>query len=263
MYMFKPIYDCITNGIITSANKDAASIFSVDPSTLSHLRRGTILTLKDRFCLLDNKESLTFVLIDYFSREEFVCVTNTTIFLHLGVKYSDNEAKYIYELRKERQKTASLNGRVLCLKENFHKINMENLTKTKSGSLFNDVAEHKKSVLKQRKVYNTLLNRIYYAIRAQSAIKSMRTMQLVGCDIPNFISHIESQFQKGMTWDNHGLGKECWHIDHIIPCNNFNLLREEDQKRCFNYQNLRPLWSTENVSRPKDGRDMFGYGLNI
>ena len=50
------------------------------------------------------------------------------------------------------------------------------------------------------------------------------------------------QFEPGMTWDNYGE----WQIDHIIPCSYFDLTKEENQRICFNYRNLQPLWASEN-----------------
>ena len=52
-----------------------------------------------------------------------------------------------------------------------------------------------------------------------------------------------------MSWDNHGFGDDKWHIDHIIPCSNFDLTKKEEQKKCFNYKNLQPLWQKDNLSK--------------
>jgi hypothetical protein len=52
---------------------------------------------------------------------------------------------------------------------------------------------------------------------------------------------------EGMTWNNNtGNG---WHIDHIIPCAAFDLTKSEEQKKCFHYTNLRPMWASENISK--------------
>ena len=48
-----------------------------------------------------------------------------------------------------------------------------------------------------------------------------------------------------MSWDNYG----DWHIDHIIPCAAFDLTDIEQQKKCFNYKNLQPLWAEENLKK--------------
>ena len=82
--------------------------------------------------------------------------------------------------------------------------------------------------------------------RALSGIcRSKRTMELIGCSIDKFISHIEAQFQQGMNWINQGK----WHIDHIKPCSLFNLTDPMDQRKCFNYTNLQPLWAEDNYKK--------------
>ncbi len=49
-----------------------------------------------------------------------------------------------------------------------------------------------------------------------------------------------------MNWENYG--KFGWHIDHIIPCDSFDLTKEEEQRRCFHYSNLQPLWATTKIA---------------
>lgn len=71
-------------------------------------------------------------------------------------------------------------------------------------------------------------------------------MELVGCAIPFLRGYLEAKFKVGMSWSNHGAG---WHIDHIKPCASFNLLDEKEQKKCFHYKNLQPLWAEENLSK--------------
>ena len=48
-----------------------------------------------------------------------------------------------------------------------------------------------------------------------------------------------------MSWSNYG--KNGWEIDHIIPCSLFNLTNDLEQKECFNYLNLQPLWMLDNI----------------
>ena len=40
-----------------------------------------------------------------------------------------------------------------------------------------------------------------------------------------------------------------WQTDHCLPIASFNLLDEIDMKTCFNWVNLRPMYSNENVSK--------------
>lgn len=73
------------------------------------------------------------------------------------------------------------------------------------------------------------------------------TIGLIGCSIDDFKKHLESLFQYGMNWENYG--RNGWHIDHIIPCASFDLTDSEQQKRCFHYTNLQPLWEIDNLRK--------------
>ena len=85
-----------------------------------------------------------------------------------------------------------------------------------------------------------LRNRTHAAMKGKG--KSHRTMSLVGCTIPELKRHIEQQFHAGMAWENYGK----WHIDHIRPCASFDLLDPAQQRACFHFSNLQPLWALEN-----------------
>ena len=48
-----------------------------------------------------------------------------------------------------------------------------------------------------------------------------------------------------MSWDKINL----IHIDHIIPCSSFDLSDPKQQKICFHYTNLQPLWAVDNLKK--------------
>jgi len=77
--------------------------------------------------------------------------------------------------------------------------------------------------------------------------KSKRTEELIGCTIEEFKKHIENQFLEGMTWEN--WKQDGWHIDHKIPISWFNLANENCRKMAFNYKNMQPLWSQDNLEK--------------
>lgn len=77
--------------------------------------------------------------------------------------------------------------------------------------------------------------------------KNSATEEMLACTIEHCCNHLESQFTEGMTWDN--MGKGGWHIDHIIPCAFFDLSKPSHQKVCFNWQNLQPLWESDNCAK--------------
>lgn len=72
--------------------------------------------------------------------------------------------------------------------------------------------------------------------------KSNSTAKLTGCTMDDLRNHIASQFKTGMTWDNYGE----WEIDHIRPCSSFDFSKPEEQKACFHFTNLQPLWKADN-----------------
>ena len=84
-------------------------------------------------------------------------------------------------------------------------------------------------------------------LRLKRIVKStsVRRNEMTGCTPLQLRQHIESQFAKGMTWQNRGR----WHIDHIMPCSAFDLTNREQVKICFNWQNLRPIWANQNRSK--------------
>jgi len=88
-----------------------------------------------------------------------------------------------------------------------------------------------------------LRNRLNSALKYNS--KSKRTLELLGCSLEFLKQHLEKQFKVGMSWLNYGK----WEIDHIRPCALFNLSNSEEQKKCFHYTNLQPLWAKENLSK--------------
>ena len=127
--------------------------------------------------------------------------------------------------------------------------------------IYNDVNkvklnEYQKQYSKERRITDvnfklktTFRNRIRTAIKAQYGNKAHKSIELLGCTIDVAKKHIETQWTEGMSWENHGRGKGKWQIDHIIPCDAFDLTNPTQQKECFNYSNLQPLWQIDNIKK--------------
>ena len=94
-------------------------------------------------------------------------------------------------------------------------------------------------------IRNNLSSRVNHALKAQNIAKSFSTMEITGCSTLYLKEWLEAQFQPGMTWEN----RSAWHIDHIRPCCSFDLSDLEQQKECFHYSNLQPLWAEENIKK--------------
>lgn len=85
-------------------------------------------------------------------------------------------------------------------------------------------------------------NRMRMVLKRQNSQKFKKTFDLIGCT-PEFLSkYIESKFTNEMSWSN-------IHIDHIIPCDAYDLMKLNEQYRCFSYRNLRPLLAQDNLKK--------------
>lgn len=135
--------------------------------------------------------------------------------------------------------------------------NKNNPEKSKEYYLKNREKEIKRSVKYKKKKYKEdPLFRLEAILRARLIdyvsrdSKSESAKDLLGCTLEEFKYYISKQFLPEMNWDNHG---DIWQIDHIIPCIKFDLSRIEDQKRCYHYSNMRPLFKTTQIA------ENFGY----
>ena len=97
-------------------------------------------------------------------------------------------------------------------------------------------------------IYKFTMNvrgRILMALKTTK--KADRTVGLLGCSINELRAYLESLFLEGMSWDNYGY--YGWHIDHVLPCASFDLSNPEEQRKCFHYSNLQPLWAADNMKK--------------
>lgn len=103
---------------------------------------------------------------------------------------------------------------------------------------------HRKKHDAQYKLAQNLRHRIYMALKEN--LKSDKTTRLLGCTVLEFKQYLESKFLPGMDWDNYTI--TGWHIDHIKPCDSFDLSKSEEQQKCFHYTNMQPLWATKEIA---------------
>lgn len=138
---------------------------------------------------------------------------------------------------------------------NYYKI-PENRERNRELSRYSARPEHYKEYMvnyfrerrandPQFKIADILRSRLRSAMKAQGARKDASTIELTSCTPQKLIAHLESQFTEGMTWENQGE----WHIDHIRPCASFDLTDPEQQRQCFHWTNLQPLWGADNIAK--------------
>jgi hypothetical protein len=64
----------------------------------------------------------------------------------------------------------------------------------------------------------------------------------LGCSLDELKRHLESQFERGMSWSNYGT--HGWQIDHVVPLASSNDYHK--RLELHHYRNLKPLWAKQN-----------------
>ena len=156
------------------------------------------------------------------------CVANTT----------DREARKKYHSQYyQKNKTKVIKRQLEYIKNNRDKVN-----KRHNDKYYSDI---------NYKMKHNLKRRMNNAIKGH--FKDCSTLKLLGCDLETVRKHLESKFTEGMNWNNYGR----WHIDHIMPCASFDLSDPEQQRKCFHYTNLQPLWAEDNMKNGDKVPDIF------
>lgn len=110
-----------------------------------------------------------------------------------------------------------------------------------------EYAKRQRIINPNTKLLNTLRSRICLSIKRD--LKSDTTKNLTGCSIEQLKKYLQqtaiNNGYKDFNINNYN-GRE-YHIDHIVPCDAFNLNCSYHQRLCFNYQNLQILDSHSNL----------------
>ncbi len=77
--------------------------------------------------------------------------------------------------------------------------------------------------------------------------KEGHTHEQLGYTPLQFKQRIESLFQPGMTWENHGKGEGKWHVDHIKGISSFPIGTPACVVNALD--NLQPLWEEDNLKK--------------
>lgn len=120
------------------------------------------------------------------------------------------------------------------------------------------------------RIKTNLRCRLREILRKQGAVKSNRTVNLIGCSIEYLMQYLQSLFyhnKVGLPMTLELLSTPQIELDHIIPLWKFNLTNSEEQKRAFHYTNMRPMWAKDhNIKSAKDYSEYCEWkrsGLNL
>ena len=120
--------------------------------------------------------------------------------------------------------------------EKVMRMRKENIVKTK--------VTRKAQITKHRRE-NPLISFTTSTIHRMATEKAKEIMAGLPYTQSDFVNHIESLWESGMSWDN----RNEWHIDHIKPLSVFIKEGESDIKTINALSNLQPLWVNDNLTK--------------
>lgn len=119
--------------------------------------------------------------------------------------------------------------------------------KNRSAKIKTRIRDKGKKKSPHVRVKDRLSSRLRELLHRKGQQKKNSISAYMGCTPKEMVAHVERQFTKGMSWENYGVFG--WHLDHIIPCQRFDLTNEDHCRVCFNWRNIRPLWGEHNWNR--------------
>lgn len=209
-----------------------------------------------KFCNLEKDESEFLKFSSYLGRES-LCKRCKTCRLEQA---RENKRKYIEKIGPDNWKKIS--------RQRYY-----NNIETHKKATAKWVSNNKERFLSKRSEWNKNKRKNDPIFKIRSHIHSVISSSILNIDknyksaskylsfsFDDLKSHLESQFDPWMNWENHGSYKLKdwddndnstwkWNIDHIIPHSEFNYSSVEDDsfKRCWSLENLRPLSAKQNV----------------
>lgn len=171
----------------------------------------------------------------YKTKGRYVAQCKSCIKIRSDKYYQEKrEAKLIYQKNYAEKNKESI-------QEYLKEYRIKNIDKLRKTAVEYELKRGKRDP--EYKLRRSLKHRIYVMFQNKTLRKSKPTLELLGTDIKSAKEHLESTFQEGMSWDNHGE----WHIDHIIPLSSAR--NKKEMEMLCHYTNLQALWAIDNISK--------------
>ena len=120
-----------------------------------------------------------------------------------------------------------------------------NLTPSEKSNSYDRVRNRLDRAYNLRKRVYGFINRSLKKANSLEVESKTKLLKNMNYTIEQLVSHLESQFSDGMSWDN----RSEWHVDHIVPLSKFKMTSLEDLRRANALNNLRPMWKAENLKK--------------
>lgn len=191
-----------------------------------------------RNCNLDKAEG------EFYSPSRFTCRV-CTILRSRNWATNNREARLRHQRNANRKLLAKHPEYFKLASRKYRKLNRQKaLEATRTWRKANPkYEENRRKTDPEFKLLCTLRSRLSHIFDTGGPKKAEATRILLGCPLWHLKAHFDFLFGPGMTWRNHGT---VWEIDHIKPCAAFDFSYPEQQRACFHWTNLQPLFVIEN-----------------
>lgn len=167
-------------------------------------------------------------------------------------KLRKQEPEYVKKSLERHKEYYAKNKDILLEKVKIY--NLHNIEKVKNyqnkyhkeENVANKRNERRRNRRKNDQEYRIMCNLSSRITKLLKSNKTESSCELIGCKLKNFKLWIEYQFDSHMSWNNYG---EYWQIDHVKPCNSFDLNDVNEQYKCFHWTNCRPLEKVTNIQK--------------
>lgn len=153
---------------------------------------------------------------------------------------SDKRKMYVKEYRKS--------DKCKMYQKEYQKEYQKKYQKSDKGRIY-------KLKYQKEKIASDVQFRLAYRLRIRlwcvldGKTKNGSAVRDLGCSISFLKKYLEERFQPGMSWENWGIGRGKWHIDHKYPLSKVDLTDREQLLKVCHYTNLQPLWAEENIRK--------------
>lgn len=166
---------------------------------------------------------------------------------------NNNKVNYYsnIEKRKEYHKKYYINNKEKIIKRNLKYVE-NNSEKTRKYQ--NKYKKDRRKLDPAFRLRNDIGKYILLSLKKGNCKKNNSVWSYLPYSPDQLRSHLESQFEPWMTWDNHGVlskKKRTWQIDHIVPQSKlpFDSMAHPNFLKCWALENLRPLESILNLKK--------------
>lgn len=173
---------------------------------------------------------------------------NKDILLEKNKEYKKTE-EYKLKHKEYQRKYREKNKEIINLNQKEYQKKFSDNNKEKNKERLKNYFRERKKNDPLFKLKCSLRTTLWISLNKLGYKKDSNTEKILGCSYYELLTHIESQFESWMNWDNHGLYEINmynigWDIDHIKPLN--MVTTPEEVINLFHYTNLRPLCSKIN-----------------